>query len=106
MGIPADAKTRRLRRAAHVALDEVAERLGMSKKARYRWLRELTCKSRHDAHIGRFTAEECQELINIISSKFDSIGFRPKCRGCGAVDNDSTEDACVHCGKAFEERTP
>ena len=67
LGTPADAKTRAARMEAHAAFDAALKARGMRRMDDYRWLSELTGKTRHDAHISRFNAEECHALAMQLS---------------------------------------
>lgn len=66
LGIPADRATRRARIEAHDAFDLVWKTGKMSRRSAYRWMQKAMNLSRDEAHIGRFTKEQCQRLINAV----------------------------------------
>lgn len=65
LGIPANQETRQARMAAHGAFDPIAQRIG--RKAAYKWLAEKMNLTKHEAHIGKFTLEQCEEVCRIVA---------------------------------------
>jgi len=63
LGTPADAATKKLRIEAHAVFDRLWKGGSMSRSAAYRWLREAMELSEAEAHIGRFTSEQCLALM-------------------------------------------
>lgn len=61
LGIPADYATRQARRRAHAAFDLLwrGRRPRMSRPGAYAWLARMMGMTAGEAHIGRFTAEQC-----------------------------------------------
>lgn len=65
LGIPADHETKLARIRAHEAFDGLwRSGLTRSRRAAYRWLREALGLSKAEAHIGRFTRVQCEQLIS------------------------------------------
>jgi ssDNA-binding Zn-finger/Zn-ribbon topoisomerase 1 len=65
-GIPADAATKVARIEAHEAFDVLWRSGAMKRTAAYRLIAKLMGLSHEDAHIGRFTREQCHELVEAI----------------------------------------
>lgn len=76
MGIPADKETKLLRMDVHAIFDklwpEVKDRTKCSKRRAkglaYNWLATFMDMTRDEAHIGRFTADECRTFLSRASS--------------------------------------
>jgi len=70
MGVPAPLETRRARRRAHATFDLLWQsRRHASNSARknaYVWMRQAMGLSVEEAHIGRFTIEQCEQLIALV----------------------------------------
>lgn len=62
LGIPADKKTKKARMRAHDAFDQLWKDKHMSRTQAYEWMQEAMEMSEDEAHIGRFTEEQCDEL--------------------------------------------
>lgn len=70
LGIPADRRTRLARMRAHQIFDDATWKNGrMGRNAAYRLLQEIMGMSREEAHIGRFTVEQCERLIVAIKER-------------------------------------
>lgn len=81
MGTPADTATRRARRVAHLAFDQLWKKgtdpftgvvvtgVFQSRRAAYRWLCEVMGKVPDEGHIGRFTLTECEALVRLAREK-------------------------------------
>ena len=64
LGTPADTETKAWRIKAHEVFDALWQGHGNSARSRaYRWLRKAMRLDQAGCHIGRFTAEQCQEVI-------------------------------------------
>ncbi len=65
LGIPAGADTKRLRMAAHAVVDVLwnCKPPLMNRRGMYRWMRDAMSMSPREAHIGRFDAAQCEQLI-------------------------------------------
>ena len=64
LGTPADHATKQARILAHAAFDQIwRDKLLPSRKAAYRWMQESLGLSKEDAHIGRFSIDQCKALI-------------------------------------------
>jgi len=66
LGFPADLATRTLRHQAHLAFDEHWKKMKVSRRNAYRLLRQVMGLTPEQAHIGQFTKEQCQRLLQII----------------------------------------
>lgn len=71
LGEPADMPTRWARREAHEAFD-VLWRCGYvsSRDNAYAWLCRAMGKTRDEAHIARFSLEECERLLGLLTAFF------------------------------------
>jgi ssDNA-binding Zn-finger/Zn-ribbon topoisomerase 1 len=71
-GIPGDKATREARIAAHEAFDRLWKPRGepgkMPRSEAYRILREMMDMTAGEAHIARFTKEQCKKLIDLLSA--------------------------------------
>jgi ssDNA-binding Zn-finger/Zn-ribbon topoisomerase 1 len=67
VGIPANAETKRARIRAHAAFDEVWKSGAMDRRAAYRFMQDLMGMTADEAHIGRFTKEQCDTLVERIA---------------------------------------
>jgi len=82
LGIPANAETRQYRKLAHAAFDQLwngdgricGRRIRTNRWDAYLMLQRWMGKSEEDAHISKFTKEECQKLLGILKERF---GFEP-----------------------------
>jgi hypothetical protein len=66
MGVPATLETRRARRRAHAAFDRLWEGRRMKRRDAYAWMQRAMGLAVDEAHIGRFTAEQCEQLIGLV----------------------------------------
>lgn len=69
LGIPADKATREARIRAHEAFDRLWRSGEMRRPDAYRWLREQMGLSRSEGHISRFTAEQCERLVELVTAE-------------------------------------
>ena len=69
LGHPADARTKRARMQAHSAFDKLWKSGGMHRKVAYLGLQRIMNMTSKEAHIGRFTAEECEHLLSVLKTK-------------------------------------
>ena len=65
MGTLADKSLRIKRRQAHIALSQLWERGLMTRKEAYRWLQVQLGLPESEAHIGRFSAYRCEQVIDL-----------------------------------------
>jgi hypothetical protein len=63
LGIPASKEVKQLRIAAHDAFDRLWKTKRMGRREAYRWMQKTMGMSSEEAHIGRFDAEKCQQLV-------------------------------------------
>jgi ssDNA-binding Zn-finger/Zn-ribbon topoisomerase 1 len=68
MGSPADKETRQARRRAHAAFDTLWQSGGMKRREAYRWMQEALGLSEDEAHIAKFDAETCEQLIDAVEA--------------------------------------
>lgn len=66
LGIPADEATKRARMRAHAVFNRLYEDGLMTRSEAYGWLQRNMQLSAEEAHIGRFTEEQCRRLIEIL----------------------------------------
>lgn len=80
-GYPADAHTRKLRIAAHAALDplwqEGPEQRFESRSRAYKWVQTVMNMSKEEAHIGKFNAGQCKKLIEHVWDCFGDEDYCP-----------------------------
>jgi len=75
LGIPANKATKRARIAAHKTFDMLwdGDNPLMGRKDAYRWMQNAMDLSKEDAHIGRFSEEQCEQLkhkvMNLLTRK-------------------------------------
>ena len=72
LGIPADKPTKDARIRAHAAFDRLWKETRMTRSDAYGWMRGEMGLSRDDAHIGRFTISQCEDLIRKVDRWFAS----------------------------------
>lgn len=65
---PADAETRALRSRCHALFDERWKSGRESRDESYRWLRRVMGLTREDAHIGKFSKAQCEQLLAILGA--------------------------------------
>jgi ssDNA-binding Zn-finger/Zn-ribbon topoisomerase 1 len=63
LGIPANLETKRWRQAAHELFDQLWKSGAHSREEAYEELQRRMKMTKEEAHIGRFTKEQCIELI-------------------------------------------
>lgn len=74
MGIPASSETKGWRITAHSWFDLLwsesgSTRAPMKRRDAYAWMQKAMNLSADDAHIARFTAEQCQQLIALVEQE-------------------------------------
>jgi ssDNA-binding Zn-finger/Zn-ribbon topoisomerase 1 len=75
LGIPANADTKRARMRAHRVFDALwqakpGEEPIMSRVEAYRWMGTILRLPSTEAHIGRFTREQCEKLVQKVLRKY------------------------------------
>ena len=70
MGTPADAETREWRKKAHKAFDKIWNLYGYSRKEAYGLLQSIMKMTAREAHISRFTKEDCQKLLKLLEEDY------------------------------------
>lgn len=84
LGIPADGETRRARMDAHLMFDQLwqsnqfIKRTTMSRSAAYRWMQKTLNLTSDEAHIGRFTKEQCATLISAVRVFLENANVKAK----------------------------
>ncbi len=66
MGTPANAATRQARIKAHAAFDQLWKSGEMTRRQAYWWLQQSMEMTTLQAHIGKFTLEQCERLIALV----------------------------------------
>jgi ssDNA-binding Zn-finger/Zn-ribbon topoisomerase 1 len=69
LGVPADKETKQARIKAHAAFDQMWKTREMSRTQAYQWLCEALGLAKDEAHIGKFTKEQCARLCAILAAK-------------------------------------
>lgn len=69
LGIPANEETKLARVQAHAVFDRLWKTGTMSRKQAYVHMRELMGLSKDNAHIGKFTKEQCDRLIELLAAE-------------------------------------
>jgi ssDNA-binding Zn-finger/Zn-ribbon topoisomerase 1 len=71
LGIPGDAETRKMRNEAHAKFDELWKPAGatMLRHEAYAWLRETLGLSSDEAHIAKFSKNQCLQLIAALNCR-------------------------------------
>ncbi len=77
-GTPGDKETRKARIFAHRVFDRLwkakaGEAPRMSRSQAYVWLRKNMKLKDGEAHIGMFTAEQCSQLVALVTKKFPGV---------------------------------
>lgn len=67
MGIPAKQEVKAARHRAHTEFDALWMHGQMSRKQAYVWMQKVMQMTKREAHIARFSSEECERLIAEIS---------------------------------------
>jgi ssDNA-binding Zn-finger/Zn-ribbon topoisomerase 1 len=73
LGIPANKVTKMARIRAHRVFDLIWKERKMSRGEAYAWMRRKMKLSEDDAHIGKFTLEQCEQLITDVRTKFPFV---------------------------------
>lgn len=63
LGVPANKETKRLRVKAHEVFDKIWKSGEMTRGDAYIWMQQVLELKPEEAHIGRFSAEDCRRLI-------------------------------------------
>lgn len=69
LGIPATRDTKDARIRAHAVFDQLWQYRGAKRREAYRWMKRVMQLSRSEAHIGRFTLEQCEQLIALVEAE-------------------------------------
>ena len=70
LGTPADAETKQWRVKAHNALDRLWKEWGYKRNEAYGMLQTIMDMKPYDAHISRFTKEDCQKLLKLLEEDY------------------------------------
>lgn len=73
LGLPADKKTKKARMRAHDAFDQLWKDKHMSRSAAYQWMQEAMEMSEDEAHIGRFTEDQCDKLEVLVEEHLEEL---------------------------------
>jgi hypothetical protein len=82
LSTPANRRTRMARIRAHRVFDTLWKDRPLKKqrqfrRAAYRWLRQALCMTEGEAHIGKFTIEQCDRLIDEVREVKERYGGLP-----------------------------
>jgi ssDNA-binding Zn-finger/Zn-ribbon topoisomerase 1 len=72
-GTPSNRETSQARIRAHVIFDRIWQQKRMTRDQAYAWMRQVMGIVDKEAHIGHLTAEQCDQLITHIRSKFPGV---------------------------------
>jgi ssDNA-binding Zn-finger/Zn-ribbon topoisomerase 1 len=72
-GTPGDRKTKAARIRAHQMFDRLWKMDRMTRGAAYAWMRRQMGITDAQAHIGHFTAEQCERLIVLVGKAFPGL---------------------------------
>ena len=72
LGIPADTETKSWRMRAHQAFDQFWKHKKWTRPEGYQWMQRVMNLSEDDAHIGKFTSEQCEQLILIVNREIEN----------------------------------
>lgn len=70
LGVPAKAETKQARIQAHAVFDQLWRRQHMSRGGAYRWMQRAMGLSKEEAHIGKFTMDQCEALVRLVNAYF------------------------------------
>jgi len=73
LGIPGDAATKKARMEAHDAFDSLWKSGRMTRHQAYRAMQDLMGMSVNEAHIGRFTREQCSKLVALVYQEYPPL---------------------------------
>jgi hypothetical protein len=71
LGIPADKATKKARMRAHAAFDGLWKGGPYNRAQAYSWLQRAMEMTPDEAHIGRFTEEQCDLLVERVNREFE-----------------------------------
>lgn len=74
LGTPANVKTKEARMRAHVEFDRLWKGGAMTRTEAYVVMREVMGITQEEAHIGKFTTEQCEQLIARLKEREDALG--------------------------------
>ena len=69
LGTPANAATKLARMKAHAAFDSLWHHEGMTRRQAYHWLRTAMKLTKRQAHIAKFDAAQCAELLRLLDAR-------------------------------------
>lgn len=81
LGEPANEETKKARRAAHHVFDHLWRGGPMSRKEAYRWLRKALGMTAEQAHIGKFSREQCKAVVVKFREEFPELWGRIRGEG-------------------------
>jgi len=68
LGTPADGPTKKARIRAHDSFDQLWKGKHMDRGEAYEWMQEAMGLSADEAHIGKFTIDQCDELEVLVDA--------------------------------------
>lgn len=69
LGVPADKETRKARMKAHKKFDALWRFGKMSRVRAYEWMQKAMALDKEKAHIGLFSIEQCEQLIELLEER-------------------------------------
>lgn len=69
LGVPANKETKLARMKAHEAFDAMWKRRKISRTKGYAWLQKAMGLTADEAHIAKFTKDQCEKLVQIIEAE-------------------------------------
>ncbi len=77
-GTPGNKETRKARIYAHRIFDRLwktapGEKARMTRSQAYSWMRKTMKLGEDEAHIGKFSIEQCQKLVALVTKKFPGV---------------------------------
>lgn len=69
LGVPGDGPTKAARIRAHAAFDTLWKGGAMSRTRAYEWMRTVMELEKREAHIGKFTAAQCERLLERLAAR-------------------------------------
>jgi len=77
-GTPGDKETRKARIHAHRIFDRLwkpkgEEKARMTRSQAYAWMRKGLKLKEDEAHIGKFTVDQCEKLVALVKKKFPGV---------------------------------
>lgn len=76
LGTPADQATKKARIRAHDSFDQLWKDKHMTRGEAYVWMQEAMDMTEDEAHIGKFTSDQCDELEVLVDAYLEEKDTR------------------------------